>query len=154
MHSLADTQRYFDSDPCDHVAAIVDLNLPDAPKGEAVDLVMSKGIPVSVLSGLVDPAMRTMLLEKGVVDYLNKEGRYAYDYAVKLVKRLSLNPAIKALVVDDSLVSRSLMVSLLQQHNIKAMQARDGVEAMGLLQQYPDIKLDGDRLQHGPDGRL
>ncbi len=139
--SLAEAKAYLENDPCDQIAAIVDLNLPDAPSGEAVDLVMGKGIPVIVLSGLVDTKVRNVLLEKGVVDYLNKEGRYAYEYAVKLVKRLALNPSIKALVVDDSLVSRSLMVSLLKQHNIKAVEARNGVEALGVLEQHPDIKL-------------
>ncbi|MEH6650654.1 MAG: hypothetical protein V7707_11565 [Motiliproteus sp.] len=49
MNSLAEVKSYLDTAPCDHVAAIVDLNLPDAPNGEAVDLVMGKGIPVIVL---------------------------------------------------------------------------------------------------------
>ena len=140
--SLAETRTYLDScDPAEHVAAIVDLNLPDAPNGEAVDVVMDKGLPVVVLSGLVDPQTRRQLLDKGVVDYLNKEGRYAYEYAVKLVKRLALNPDIKALIVEDSRVSRGLMVSLLRQFNLEAMEATNGVQALEILKQHPDIQL-------------
>ncbi|WP_165839996.1 diguanylate cyclase [Motiliproteus coralliicola] len=140
--SLEQTRQYLNEgyDP-DLVAAVVDLNLPDAPNGEAVDVVMDKGLPVIVLSGLVDPETRRTLLEKGVVDYLNKEGRYAYEYVIKLIRRLVYNPGIKTLVVDDSRVSRGLMVSLLRQYNIDPMEAANGAQALELLQQQPDIKL-------------
>ncbi|WP_421862853.1 diguanylate cyclase [Motiliproteus sp.] len=140
--SLQQTRQYLEEgyDP-DLVAAVVDLNLPDAPHGEAVDVVMDKGVPVIVLSGLVDPETRRSLLDKGVVDYLNKEGRYAYEYVIKLIRRLVHNPSIKTLVVDDSRVSRGLMVSLLRQYNIDPMEAANGAQALELLQQQPDIEL-------------
>lgn len=140
--SLQQTRHYLEEgyDP-DLIAAVVDLNLPDAPSGEAVDVVMDKGIPVIVLSGLVDSETRRSLLDKGVVDYLNKEGRYAYEYVIKLIRRLVHNPTIKTLVVDDSRVSRGLMVSLLRQYNIDPMEAANGVQALELLQQQPDIEL-------------
>ena len=59
----------------DWLAAIVDLNLPDAPHGELVDDMLSLGIPTIVLTGSVDEEKRESLTRKGIVDYVLKEGR-------------------------------------------------------------------------------
>ena len=58
-------------------AALVDLNLPDAPDGEVVDYTLEKNLPTIVLTGSFDEARREKLLSKGIVDYVGKEGRYA-----------------------------------------------------------------------------
>lgn len=68
----------------DWLAAIVDLNLPDAPDGELVDDVLKLKIPTIVLTGGVDEERRESLVRKGIVDYVLKEGRYSYKYAVNL----------------------------------------------------------------------
>ncbi len=49
-------------------AAIVDLNLPDAPNGEVVDLVLQYSLPCIVLSSSYNEQRRDELLLKGVVD--------------------------------------------------------------------------------------
>ena len=121
--------------------AVVDLNLPDATDGQAVDLVLSHRIPTFVLSATYDESIRQKVLNKGIVDYLVKEGRYSYDYAIRLIRRLHRNQSVKTLVVDDSATSRALIRSQLELFNLPVMEANDGREAYQILNDHPDIKL-------------
>lgn len=125
----------------DIFAALVDLNLPDAPDGEVVDYVLGEKIPTIVLTGSYDEARREALFAKGIVDYITKEGRYAYSKAVGLVNRLTKNQSITVLVVDDSDVSRRHMVQLLKRHLFQVKEAKDGVEAIKVLLAHPEIHL-------------
>lgn len=122
-------------------AAIVDLNLPDAPNGEALDLVLEGGIPAIVLSGSFDECDREQFLEKPIVDYVVKENRYSFEYAAWLVRRLDRNAAIKVLVVDDSRTSRMHIRQLLQRHRFEVVEAADGQEALALMREHPEIRL-------------
>lgn len=122
-------------------AALVDLNLPDAPNGEIVDYCLGQKIPTLVLTGSFDNAKREKLLAKGVVDYVTKEGRYSYIYANNLIKRLIKNTQIKALVVDDSNTGRKIICQMLRLHNYQVLEAEDGIEAIKMVIEHPDIKL-------------
>jgi diguanylate cyclase (GGDEF)-like protein len=121
--------------------AIVDLNLPDAPDGEVVDFTLDNKIPTIVLTGSFDEERREKLLQKGIVDYVTKEGRYSYQYALRLVNRLKANQDIKVLVVEDSSVTRKYICNLLQVHQFKVLEAVDGVDAIKVLLGNPDIQL-------------
>lgn len=125
----------------DIFAALVDLSLPDAPNGEVVDLILSKSIPSIVLTGTYDEKRREELFNKGVVDYLTKEGRYAYNKAVNLIPRLEKNQQIKILVVDDSDMSRKHVSNLLRRHLFQIVEAVDGMDAIKVLLENPDVKL-------------
>lgn len=122
-------------------AALVDLNLPDAPDGEVVDYMLEQKIPTIVLTGSIDDKRREKLLSKGIVDYVTKEGRYSYQYAVKVVSRLQKNQSIKVLVVEDSTTMRKYIVSLLSRHQFEVFQAVDGVDAIKVILEHPDIRL-------------
>ncbi|HWV16740.1 MAG TPA: response regulator [Cellvibrio sp.] len=138
--SMAQVQEHL-AEHSDIFAALVDLNLPDAPNGEVVDLVLSKKIPSIVLTGTYDEKHREQLFSKGIVDYVTKEGRYAYTKAVNLLARLEKNQQIKVLVVDDSDMSRKHVCNLLKRHLFQILEADDGVEAIKVLLENPDIKL-------------
>jgi diguanylate cyclase (GGDEF) domain len=122
-------------------AALVDLNLPDAPDGEVVDLTLGKKIPTIVLTGSYDEQRREQLFSKGIVDYVTKEGRYAYSKAVSLFQRLEKNQQIKVLVVDDSDMSRKHVANLLRRHLFQVLESVDGMEAIKTMLDHPDIKL-------------
>lgn len=66
-----------------YTLALVDLNLPDASNGEVATLTLRCGIPTLVLTGSIDEFKRQQMLEMGVVDYVLKENRDSYIYAVK-----------------------------------------------------------------------
>lgn len=139
--SLAEAQQVCDEHQGDFFAAIVDLNLPDAPNSEVVDFTLSKKIPTIVLTGSYDEKKREELFAKGVVDYLTKEGRYAYSKAVGMITRLEKNQQIKVLVVDDSDMARKHVVNLFKRQLYQVLQASDGVDAIKVMLENPDIKL-------------
>lgn len=138
--SLAQAQEILDREG-EFFAALVDLNLPDAPNGEVVDLTLSRKIPTLVLTGSYDEKKREQLFAKGIVDYVTKEGRYAYSKAVAMIPRLEKNRAIKVLVVDDSDMSRKHVINLFKRHLFQVLEAKDGLSAIKVLLENPDVKL-------------
>lgn len=122
-------------------AAIVDLNLPDAPNGEIVDLVLRYKLPCIVLSGSYNEQRRDELLLKGVVDYVLKESQHSYEFAFRLIHRLESNCNVKILVAEDSEATRHFIHRVLTPHLYQVIEARDGQEALRILQEQPDIDL-------------
>ena len=139
--SFAEAKAQIESPDNNFFAALVDLNLPDAPDGEVVDFTLREKIPTIVLTGSYDEQRREKLFAKGIVDYMTKEGRYAYSKAVGMIERLEKNQQIKVLVVDDSDMSRRYIASLLKRHLFQVMEAKDGIEAIKVMLDNPDIKL-------------
>lgn len=139
--TFAEARDVCDQHGQDIFAALVDLNLPDAPDGEVVDYTLEKKIPTVVLTGSIDNVRREKLLSKGIVDYVTKEGKYSYQYAVKAIQRLEKNQNIKVLVVEDSTTMRKHIVNLLSRHQFEIFQAVDGIDAIKVILQHPDIQL-------------
>ncbi len=139
--SLAQAEAVYAEHQGDFFAALVDLNLPDAPDGEVVDFTLKHKIPTVVLTGSYDEQRRETLFAKGIVDYVTKEGRYAYQNAVQMLHRLEKNQQVKVLVVDDSDMSRRHVVNLLRRHLFQIVEAADGVDAIKVLLENPDVKL-------------
>ena len=137
--SFKDAKQIIDEKGEELFAALVDLNLPDAPNGEVVDYALSAKIPTIVLTGSFDEQRREALLEKGIVDYVIKEGRYSYSYAVGLLNRLVKNQQKKVLVVDDSATARRVVKNLLQLHLFEVIEASDGMQAIKAVVENPDI---------------
>ncbi|MBW8192139.1 diguanylate cyclase [Neiella marina] len=138
--SFAETKQAFGQNS-DFYAAIVDLTLPDALNGEVVDFVMKQGIPCIVLTGDFNEKRRKQLVDAGVVDYVVKESRHAYHYAMKLASRLRTNDQIKVLVVDDSAMSRKHIRNLLERQLYNVIEAEDGLDAIEQISIQPDIRL-------------
>ncbi|WP_163834862.1 diguanylate cyclase [Spartinivicinus ruber] len=139
--NLNEAERYLNNAEKTYLVAVADLNLPDAPNGEVVDRILHANIPCIVLSSSYNDEKREALLDKGVVDYVVKESRYSYEYVIKLIERLQKNQFIKVLVVDDSKSSRAFIRKTLKQHLYQVLEAEDGVDALNVLQQQPDIRL-------------
>lgn len=139
--SLEHAKNLYEQSPDDFFAALVDLNLPDAPNGEIVDFTLGKKIPTIVLTGSYDEQRREQLFSKGIVDYVTKEGRYAYSKAIGMISRLEKNQNIKVLVVDDSDMSRKHVANLFKRHLFQVLEAVDGVDAIKVLLDNPDIRL-------------
>ncbi len=125
----------------DFFSALLDLNLPDAEEGEIVDLVLGYNIPSIVFTGVLSDKVRELVWSKNVVDYVVKESIGNVDYVLSLVRRLDRNPGIKVLVVDDSNVVRKHLNKLLNIHRYDVFEATDGIEALKIIEEHPDIKL-------------
>jgi diguanylate cyclase (GGDEF)-like protein len=139
--SMAQAMEYYEKYKEELFAGIIDLALPDAPNGEMVDFLLSENFPVIVLTGSYDEQRRETLVKKGVVDYVIKESRYSYRYAINMINRLYKNQAIQVLVVEDSKQYRNHITRLLVVHKYQVLEAENGIEALAQLKQYPDIKM-------------
>jgi diguanylate cyclase (GGDEF)-like protein len=139
--SMEQAKAVYDQYKDELFAGVIDLALPDAPNGEMVDFLLSEGFPVIVLTGSYDEKRREALVKQGVVDYVVKESRYSYRYAINMINRLYRNQAIQVLVVEDSKPYRKHIVRLLVAHKYQVLEAENGIEAMAQLKKYPDIKM-------------
>ena len=129
------------TNPENYFAALVDLNLPDAPNGEVVDLVLENKLPTIVLTSSYSEKKKDNLLKKGIVDYVVKESRYSYESAIKIITRLNKNHHTKILVVDDSSVARKQCTRLLEKYLFQVFEADGAKQAVHLLTNNSDIKL-------------
>ena len=125
----------------DYFAALLDLNLPDAPDGEVVDMVLGYKIPSIVLTGSMDKEIREQILKKEVIDYVYKGNIDDVNYIFALIERLHKNQGTKVLVVDDSIAQRSQIKELLKLQMFTVLVAAHGEEALVFLENNPDIKL-------------
>ena len=139
--SLAEAELLLETSPGQFFAAIADLNLPDSPNGEVVDVILAHKVPCIVLTGRYDERHRDELINKGVVDYIIKESQYSYDYVLRLLHRLVQNQNVKILVAEDSCVSRHYMCRVLSSQLFQPLQSTDGNETLRVLQAQNDIDL-------------
>ncbi len=121
--------------------ALTDLNLPDAPNGEVVDLVLAKGVPTIVFTGELNDELRDFIWSKHIVDYVLKQSMQNVSYVTALLKRLLRNRGLKALVVDDSRLARHRVGDLLKAHGYTVFEAENGASALSVLAREPGIKL-------------
>ena len=140
-HSLADAKSQALANRQDLFAAVVDLNLPDAPDGETVDFCLEQHIPCVVLAASFDENLRRGFFEKQVADYFLKGSIDDLDPLISGVVRLHANYGIKALVVDDSPTQRSIVKKMLAVQCIQSIEAGDGLEALEQLKANPGIRL-------------
>jgi diguanylate cyclase (GGDEF)-like protein len=120
---------------------LLDINLPDAPNGEVVDYVLSKNLPVIVLSANIDKEFRRKILKKNIIDYVNKGGMNDVNYIIHTIIRLQKNRNRKVLIVDDSLVFRKQMTNMLKNLFFDVISVAHGEEALGILELHSDISL-------------
>ena len=121
--------------------SLLDINLPDAPNGEVVDFVLSKNVSAIVLSANIDKEFRKKILQKNVIDYINKGGMSDVNYIIHTIERLQKNSKHKVLVVDDSLVFRNQMQNMLSNLFFEVISVAHGEEALGILESHPEISL-------------
>jgi diguanylate cyclase (GGDEF)-like protein len=125
----------------DYFMALLDINLPDAPNGEAIDTVLEKGIKAIVLSGKVDKEFRHAMLKKDIIDYVQKEGIAEVDYVIATIERLHKNMNHTIMIVDDSMVFRNQIKRMLEHLFFNVIACAHGEEALGLLKENPAVSM-------------
>jgi len=120
---------------------ILDINLPDAPNGEVLDYVLKTKNRVIVLSGNIDKEFRNKVLKKNVIDYVNKGGMNDINYIIQTIKRVFKNQKHTVMVVDDSMIFRKQMHSILENLFFKVITVAHGEEALGMLNSNKNISL-------------
>ena len=140
-HTRQEAKALLNSHSASFMCAVLDLNLPDAPDGEVVDDVRALGIPVIVLTGTVNAAVRESMLNKQVVDYVIKGNPNEIRHVAYVVGRLHENRSVKILVVDDSKSMRVYLEHLLARYRYQTLSVGTGEEALKCLQEHADIAL-------------
>ena len=138
--SLAEVEEIL-SGGADFFAATVDFALPDANDGEAIECVLSHGIPSVVMTGKMDEETRQKILAQPVIDYIPKENSQAFLYLKRVLHWQQTNKNNAILVVDDSLSARNHVVELLKRRNFTVFTANNGIQALEKLKQHKSIKM-------------
>lgn len=112
---------------------VTDLNLPDAPNGEIIDLINRAKLKSIVITGTFGEDLKEQFFEKGVVDYILKNSFNSYQYVIEQVGRLYHNLSINILIVDDSVTSINLLSHVLNRQNFTIFTATNGQEALVIL---------------------
>ena len=124
-----------------HFLIFTGLVLADADADAILDCFIGTGLPMVVVSGVYDDAIRQKLLSLPIVDCVLKNTPGSIDYLVWLAQRLDRNRRIGALVVDDSPAARALAASLLRLYGFQVTEARQGEEALRAIAADPGIRL-------------
>jgi diguanylate cyclase (GGDEF)-like protein len=139
--SLNELHEAVTDDRAAFTLAVVDLNLPDAPHGEAIDFAVQRGIPTIVHTGSFDIETRNRIMERDVIDYVPKDSEFALDILMGTVERALANRHIRILVVDDVTATRKLLARMLKIQQYDVVEAGSGSEALSLLEKDEDIRL-------------
>lgn len=139
--NMTEAEGYIQPNPAAYDIVLCDLNLPDAPQGEAVDMVMRHRLPCVVVSASITEATRSQMLHLPISDYVLKRGARDIQYLISVIERLLKNEQTKVLVVDDSNTYRKGLVDLLTRQRLQVLEATNGLEALEVLEKNPDIML-------------
>lgn len=122
-------------------ASVLDLNLPDAPTGAIVDLVLSNKIPVVVFSADMGEEIRSFIWSKDIAEYVLKRDPQCLNHVGMILKRIEKNKDVGVLIVDDSRAFRKMLKKRLEAQRFKVFQAADGNEALYVLEKESNISL-------------
>lgn len=125
----------------EYAIALVDTALPDAKDGECVDLVLKHRIPVIAMTESTDGDLHKRMMQKDILDYVNKDNVSSFDYAKRLIQFVHGCEGSKILLVDDSKTSRLQIKFSLEKLPLEIYEADDGVMALEILEAHKDIKL-------------
>lgn len=131
---------YLNQHARDIFLAILDLHLPDAQRGEVVDLFCSMAVPSLVFTSDFSEATRKRIQSKEIIDYIIKDS-HAVDNVLGYVGRLTRNRNIKVLVVEDSEVFRLFLSSLLHRQMFQVEDFPDAESALEYIEKNDDVSM-------------
>lgn len=140
-HTLAEAEAVLREYSDEIFLALVDLNLEDAPDGQALDLCLKWEVPSMVLTARLDEQVREKCLHQHVVDYFIKGSIADMDPLLAAVERVYKNQSLTALVVDDSHTQRAAVRKLLEVQRLNVLEADSGEAALTVLEEHPEIRL-------------
>ena len=138
-NTMEEARQYLEAARDSFFIALIDLNLPDAPDGEAVDLCLEHSVPSIVLTATFNEEIRKRFLDRNVVDYFFKGTIQDMDPMMYSLERVFKNQFCKVLVVDDSRMAVAHLRHLLEVQRYQVVEASDGVQAMEVLEQDDTI---------------
>lgn len=137
--SLAACTQLLAEHPSDYLIAVVDLNLPDAPNGEAVDMVLEYGIATIVLTGSLDNETHERISAKPIVDYVTKQSPGSIAIVQKSVAHTLRNMKSKVLLVEPDPVYRAYLKKILLTQRLEVIEADNAITGLSKIELRSDI---------------
>jgi diguanylate cyclase (GGDEF)-like protein len=137
--SLAACEKMLAEHPNQYQVAVVDLSLPDALDGEAVDMALSHGVATIVLTGSLDSATHERISAKPIVDYVTKQSPGSIAIVQKSVLHTLRNMQCKVLIVEDNPVDRSKLKNILLTQRLQVIEADSAASALREIETRGDI---------------
>ncbi|GFK92872.1 Response regulator PleD [Fundidesulfovibrio magnetotacticus] len=141
VKSRAECEAALAENPHGFAAALLDLNLPDAHEGEVVDVVLAYNVPAVVFTGEMAPGLREAMWEKGIVDYVFKQGLHTLDYVVRLLRRILRNKGLRAVAALADDAERARLTRLLTAHGYQAIPCADARTALETARADASVRL-------------
>lgn len=139
--SLAACTQLIAEHPNQYQVAVVDLNLPDATNGEAVDMVLSYGVATIVLTGSLDNDTHERISAKPIVDYVTKQSPGSIAIVQKSVLHTLRNMQTKVLIVEPDPAYRAHLKNILLTQRLEVIEADNGKTALLEMEQRGDISV-------------
>lgn len=139
--SLTECEQFLSEHHHQYQVAVVDLSLPDAPDGEAVDMVLSFGIATIVLTGSLDNATHDRISAKPIVDYVTKQHPGSISIVQKSVLHVLRNMNSKVLLVEGSPSFRAYIKTILLTQRLQVIEADSGEAALQEIERQRDISV-------------
>jgi diguanylate cyclase (GGDEF)-like protein len=127
--------------PDQYLVAVVDLNLPDAADGEAVDQVLGYGIATIVLTGSLDNSTHERISAKPIVDYVTKQSPGSISIVQKSVLHTLRNMKCKVLVVESDPAHRAYLKNILLTQRLEVIEAENAAKALLQIEQQGEISV-------------
>lgn len=119
--------------------AVVDLSLPDATDGEAVDMVLNCGIATIVLTGSLDSNTHERISAKPIVDYVTKQSPGSIAIVQKSVLHTLRNMQCRVLIVEPDPAYRIYLKNILFTQRLQVIEADSAAKALFEMDQRSDI---------------
>jgi len=113
--------------------AMLDLTLDDADGNKIVALALSHNIPSLVLTASLNTYLRDIVFGRDIFDYILKNGEKSIAYAVKKAHDYVKHYDTSILIVDDVQTDRVQIKGILQEIDVKILEASNGVEALKII---------------------
>ena len=139
--SLAACKLLLAEHPEQYQVAVVDLSLPDAKDGEAVDIVLSSGVATIVLTGSLDTHTHERISAKPIVDYVTKQSPGSISIVQKSVLHTLRNMKSKVLIVEQDPSFRAHLKNILLTQRLEVIEADNATSALTEMEHRSDISV-------------
>jgi len=139
--SLAACVKLIAEHPGQYQVAVVDLNLPDAVDGEAVDMVLGYGVATIVLTGSLDSNTHERISAKPIVDYVTKQSPGSIAIVQKSVLHTLRNMKCTVLIVDSNPGYRTDLKNILLTQRLQVIEADSAATALLEIEKRGDISV-------------
>jgi diguanylate cyclase (GGDEF)-like protein len=127
--------------PNKYQVAVVDLNLPDAKDGEAVDMILSCGIATIVLTGSLDSDTHERISAKPIVDYVTKQSPGSIAIVQKSVLHTLRNMQCKVIIIEQNPAYRAYLKKILLTQKLEVIEVESAEIALHTIDRMNDISV-------------